>query len=147
MTSVPAPLTFAPIAFKHWARSTTSDPRTLETLCASKQVPVLDIDLGAHRLQPLDVLIHRTQADGAPAGKTYPGLAAARDERAQDEDRRPHGLDEVVRRERIRHRVRAQLVSVGPGLADPQSHLGEQSAGRRDVAQLRHILDRQTLAR
>ena len=108
---------------------------------------MLDTDFGAHRLQPLDVLIDRTQADGATARQTYSSLAAPSDEWTQDENRRPHGLDEVVRRERIRHRVGAQFVSVGAGFADPQPHLGEKSAGRRDVAQPRHILDRQTLAR
>jgi hypothetical protein len=35
-------------------------------------VALLDVDLGAHRLQALDVLVDRPRADGAAAGQRHP---------------------------------------------------------------------------
>jgi hypothetical protein len=80
------------------------DARALEALGAGHDVPVFDGDLRAHRLQPLDVLIDRTRADGAAAGQRHTGLAETRQQRAQHQDRGPHGLDQIVGRlDRIDH--------------------------------------------
>jgi hypothetical protein len=61
-------------------------------------VAVLDHDLGAHGLHALDVLVHRARADGAAAGQRHRGLAKARQQRAQRQDRGAHGLDQLVGR-------------------------------------------------
>ena len=51
----------------------------LQPARARVDVAVLEIDLGAHRLQALDVLVHGPQADRAAAGQRHARLAAARD--------------------------------------------------------------------
>ena len=61
-------------------------------------VAVLDRDLGAHRLQALDVLVDRARADGAAARQRHLGLAEARQQRTQRQHRRAHGLDQLVGR-------------------------------------------------
>ena len=61
-------------------------------------VAVLDRDLGAHRLQALDVLVDRTRADRAAAGQRHRRVAKAGQQRAQHHDRGAHRLDQLVRR-------------------------------------------------
>ena len=61
-------------------------------------VAVLERDLGAHRLEALQVLIDRARADRAAAGQRDARAAVARDERAEHEHARAHRLDELVRR-------------------------------------------------
>ena len=61
-------------------------------------VAVLDVDLGAHRLQALDVLVDRPRADRAAARQRDPRLAEARQQRTEHQDRRAHRLDQLVRR-------------------------------------------------
>ena len=70
-------------------------------------------DFGAHGLQPRHVDVDRARTDRAAAGQRNVGAAEARDERAEHEDRGPHGLDELVRREVV-------LVVVGVDL-DPHA--------------------------
>ena len=78
------------------------DARALQARAALRQlgdhVAVLDLDLGAHRLQALDVLVDRARADGAAAGQRHRGLAEARQQRAQHQHRGAHGLHQLVRR-------------------------------------------------
>ena len=55
-------------------------------------------DLGAERLQALEVQVDRPGADGAAAGEGDASLAGAGQERAQHQDRGPHLGDDVVGR-------------------------------------------------
>ena len=59
-------------------------------------VAVLEVDLGAHGLQALQVLVDGPGADGAAAGQGHPGLAEAGQQRPQHQHRGPHGLDQLV---------------------------------------------------
>src|SRR5690606_34457367 len=48
-----------------------ADGRTLETCGTCHDVTVFDVDLCAHRGQPLDVLVDGALADGAAAGQAH----------------------------------------------------------------------------
>ncbi len=76
------------------------ETRTGEAPRTRADVTVLEVDLDAHRGEPLHVLVDGAQADRAAAGQRDARLAAARDERPQRQDRRAHRLDELVGGER-----------------------------------------------
>ncbi len=61
-------------------------------------VALLDIDLGTHRSQALDVLIDRPRADRTAARQRNPGFTRARHQRPQHEDRSAHGFHHLVGR-------------------------------------------------
>ena len=61
-------------------------------------VAVIDLDLGSHTCQPVDVQVDRALADGATARKRDPGATPAGQDRAQHQDRGTHRLDQFVRR-------------------------------------------------
>ena len=70
-----------------------------ETLRRSRDdVAVVDVDVGAERLQRLDEEIDRARADGAAAGQRHPRLTHARQQRADDPEARAHPRDEIVGR-------------------------------------------------
>ena len=77
-------------------------------------VAVLEPDLGAQLLERQEVQVDRPHADGAPAGQRHAHRSRARQERPQDENRRPHRLDELVR-ERPRTRWTAPRSWPPPG--------------------------------
>jgi hypothetical protein len=79
------------------------DPRTLQPRGAGDDVAVLDRDVGAERLQALDVLVDRPGADGAAARQRHPRLAEAGDQRPEHQDRGAHRLHQVVGRLLARH--------------------------------------------
>ena len=84
--------------------------RALEALGAGLDVAVLDVNIGAHGLQARDVDVDRARADRAAAGQRHIGAAEARQQRPQHQDRRAHGLHQLVGREvfldRATHRPR-----------------------------------------
>ena len=125
------------------------DARALQACQALAQsgdhVPVLDDDLGAHGAQAHDVLVHGPRANGATAGQRYPGLAETRQQRAQREHRRAHGLHQLVGRLRP-----AQATGVDPHhtvvvALDSDAHIADQLDHGRDVLQPRNILQRDRL--
>ena len=100
---------------------------------------VFDDDVGAHRLQPGDVEIDRPRADGAAARQGHVGLTEAGHQRAQDENRCPHGLDQFVGR-------LASIDVAGVDLdaqliinRDLHAHHLQQRQHGRDVLEVRHI--------
>ena len=105
------------------------DARALQAPGAGDDVAVLDDDLGAHRLQPLDVLVDRPRADRAAAGQRDARLAEAREQRAEDEDRRAHRLDELVRRLVRGHAVGAQRQRRGRRARPSRGRRRASSAG------------------
>ena len=76
----------------------------------------------AHRLQALDVLVDRTQADRAAARQRHLRLAAAREQRTQHQDRGAHRLHQLVGRDRAEidasalelHRIGARASTATP---------------------------------
>ena len=72
------------------------DGRARELVGLGLDVAVLEADGRPELLQAADVEVDRPRADGAAAGQGDDGLAEAGQERAEDEDGRPHGPDELV---------------------------------------------------
>ncbi len=123
------------------------ESRALEPGRAGVDVAVRQIDLRAHRLQALDVLVDRPQADRAAAGQRHARLAGARDQRSEREDRRAHRLHELVRRERPVDRRRVERHGAGLAGLHVDAHLREQRLHRLHVVQPRHVGERQRLGR
>jgi hypothetical protein len=101
---------------------------------------VLDADLGAHRLQALDVLVDRARADRAAARQRHLRLAEARQQRPQHEDRRAHGLDQLVRRDQVvdARRVEPHAAAVRFAL---HAHLVQDLQRGAHVLQVRHVVE------
>ncbi|KAG1433795.1 hypothetical protein G6F57_021917 [Rhizopus arrhizus] len=78
----------------------------LQALGRGLDEAVLDHDLGAQRLQALDVLVDRARTDRAAARQRHFRSAEAGQQRAQHQDRGAHGLDQLVRRHMLVHRTR-----------------------------------------
>ena len=78
-------------------RHVKGDVGSLETVAASLNIAVLQIKVRAHLFQPLEVLIHGARADGATAGQSNARFADARQQRAEAENRRAHGTDQIIR--------------------------------------------------
>ncbi len=64
-------------------------------------IAVFERDRGAHRLEPLEVLIDRPGADRAAARERHAGAAVAGDERAEHQHRSAHLADQLVGRVRL----------------------------------------------
>ena len=84
-------------------------PRALEPPGARADVAAFDVDVRAHGLQARDVDVHRARADGAAAGQRHVGLAEARQQRPEHQDRRAHGLHQLVGREALARGRRIDL--------------------------------------
>ena len=104
-------------------------------------VAVLHRDLRAHRLQALDVLIDRPRADRAAARQRHRRLAEAGQQRAEDENRGAHRLDELVGRLARGHLGGAQRHPIGAAGAalGRHAHVAQQLEGGLDVMQRRHV--------
>jgi hypothetical protein len=59
-------------------------------------IALLNLDLGAHCGEALDVLVDRPRADGATAGQRHARLAGPRQQWSQHQDGGTHGLDHLV---------------------------------------------------
>jgi len=59
-------------------------------------VAALDLDLGAHLFQRLEMQIDRAGADGAAAGQRHLGFAAAGQQRAQHQHRGAHLAHQII---------------------------------------------------
>jgi hypothetical protein len=112
--------------------------------------PTVKLDPGAHLLQPFDVQVDRPGPDGAAAGKRDSGLAAARQQRTQNENAGAHLSHQIVRRHGVddragakRHRLAAARSSAPSVAADLHPHRRQQIRHGRDVGQIRHIRQRQ----
>ena len=102
----------------------------------------MQIDLGAQRLDGLQVQIHRTRADGAAAGQRHLGLARARHQRAQHVERGPHLADQVIGRKAAGdlRRVQKGLLAVGAvALGHLHAQARQQLAQKAGVGQARHV--------
>ena len=121
------------------------EARAGEPRRARADVAAVEIDLGAHRHEALDVQVDRTQADAASARQRHARFAAARDERAQREDRRAHRLHQLVGRERPVDRAGVERHLARRTGAAPHAHLRQELFHRARVVELRHVGDRQRL--
>ncbi len=109
-------------------------------------IAVIEVDFGAHRHQALNMLIDRSQADRTSAGQGNTRLATAREQWAERQDRRPHGLDHLIGGKwPVDGRGAKRKRSVLPlGI---YAHLAEERLHRTHVVQARHIGQRHRLRR
>ena len=104
-------------------------------------VAVLDGDFGAHRLQALDVLVHRPGADGATARQRHARFTAARHQRAEHQYRRPHGLDQFIGCHSVVNAPAIEANGIAAAL-DLHSHLRQQTEHGGDVVEIGNIAER-----
>ena len=100
-------------------------PRPGQTVCVRVHEAVLDLHARAHGFQAAQVHVDLAAPDEVTAGQRHPRLAAPRDERPEDVERRPHQRNELVRR------FRTQLAA----RVDPDLVAGEQLDVRTDRTQ------------
>ena len=112
---------------------------------ARHHVTVLHFDVGSHGGQALDVLVHRTRANGAAARQGDFGMAEAGQQRSERQHRGAHGLDQFVRGfgrvQRAGIQVQQTIFStfgLHPHVADQLEHGGH-------VLEARHIAQRHRL--
>ena len=105
-----------------------------------------DRDLGAHRLQTLDVLINRPRTDGAAARQRYLGFTETRQQWTEYQNRCAHGLDQLVRCFQFGDvaAVEGDAVAV---FSDAQTHLPHQLQDGRHILQMRNVRQLQIIGR
>jgi hypothetical protein len=118
------------------------EPCTVELLRTRADIPIVDRDRRTHRAQAHDVQIHGPSADSAAARQRHIGMAISTEQRAQDQDRRAHRLDELVRREKLLDTRRISDDAAFGAMLGRDAHALQQLQRRRDVVQLGHVADR-----
>ena len=115
------------------------DVRTPQAAGAGANVAVLDLDVGAHRFQSLDVQVDWPRADGAAAWQRHFGLTKAGQQWSQYQDRGAHGTHQLVRGLEGLNRARVHL-DAHP-LVDHQvhAHATQQLHGGGDILQVRDV--------
>ena len=108
---------------------------------------MIDLNIGAHGLQSLDVQIHRALADRATAGQRHARLAEAGNHRPQHQNRRTHRLDQIVMGFEVSHVRRFDLDAEFRVLRHGRTGGREQLDHGADVGQIRHVAQTQRLAR
>ncbi len=142
MTVSPSASVAAIIRFSVPVTVTVSSTRRapLQALGAGADVAALDVDVGAHGLQPGDVDVHRTRADGAAAGQRDVGAPEARHQRPQHQDRGAHGLHQLVGREALLDAWSASTsMRMRSSMVTRHAHAPEQLDGGGHVLQVRHV--------
>ncbi|MCY1537361.1 hypothetical protein D9M68_728520 [compost metagenome] len=92
------------------------------------------------------MLVDRPRADAAATRQRDPGLAEARHQRPQHQDRRAHGLDQLVRRlERVD--VGAVERDRGAILFGAHAHQAQQLERGAHVLQVGHVIQRDGIGR
>ena len=110
-------------------------------------IAALDLDLGTHGLQGLQMQIHRAGADGAAAGQGHLGIAEAGQQRTQHQHRGAHLAHQIIGRGGIGDIGRRQLqhptgmAAIGSLTVERQHDavLGQQIGHGGDIHQMRQI--------
>ena len=118
------------------------DLRSLQPAALQIHEPVINLHIRSHLEKRLNVLIDRTGTDRAAAGERHPGGTEPRSERAEHEDRRPHGLHELIRGDGARH-VRGTQPDGFPFLMAGNAHAFKQAQHRLHVREMRHVMQHQ----
>ena len=116
------------------------DPRPFEPLCRCLDIAMLQTDIRAESLQPFQMLVDGSGADGAAAGKRHPRPAVPGQKRPENQHRGAHGLDQIIGRLDIVDRCGVDSDNIAVPL-DPGAERLQHLDGGVDVAQKRHIAD------
>src|SRR5262249_53402495 len=116
-------------------------PRSLQALGTGLDVTILYMNVGAHRLQPRDVNVHRARADRAAARQRYVRMTETRHQWPEHQDGRTHRLDQLIGREVFADRRGIHLDAHALIDGDAHTHAAEQLDRGRDVLEVRHIAD------
>ncbi len=68
----------------------------VQALGLGLDIALVQGDFHPHGLEALEVQVNGPGADGAAAGERHAGLAGPGHQRPQDQDRSPHGLDQLI---------------------------------------------------
>ena len=138
----------------------TADEAALR--CFGQHVAILEGNRRAEGLHGFEVQINRAGADGAAAGQRHLRAAFAGEDGAEHEDRSAHGAHEVVRCGDVvdgfaGQRQLAGVVAgctgikqrAGGGIAQAERRavLHQQLGHRRDIGEVRYVIERDFLAR
>ncbi len=118
--------------------------RTLEPRSARAHVTVFPRGSLHPWLQARDMNVHRPRTDGTAAGQRHIGLAEARQQRPEHQDRRAHGLHQLVGRDVFGDAARIHHHALLLAQRHLHAHARQQLDHRGDVLQVRHVahLDR-----
>ena len=113
-----------------------------QTLGTGMNVAVAHVNLRTHLRQPLEMQVDRPAADRAAARQRDFGLAETRHQRPKHQNRRPHGLHQIIGRDEA---VDAACVDFDvqllvDGKAD--THPAQQFHRGGDIQQMRHVAHR-----
>ncbi len=116
---------------------------------AGIDVAGLETDLGAERFKPLEMDVDRPRADGAAARQRNAGLARARQQRAQHQDRGAHLRDDVVGRLGVSDVAadRQGMAGAVLDILDRDAVLFEQQPHGGDVVDPWHVAEHHALRR
>ncbi len=118
-------------------------------------IAALELDFGAERLERGQMQIDGARADGAAARQRDFRLAAARHERSEHPETRPHarhhlvgrrGVDDVRRGEPEGLAVARALARLLAGDGDVNPVIAQDAGKKADVGEARNIVQRQRLA-
>ena len=116
-----------------------ADHGALQAAGARHDIAVLDVDIGAQRGQALDMLVDRALPDRAAAWQAHARLAKARDQRPEHQDRRAHGLDELVRRLECAELIGGDGDAVVRVAHGAHAHVAQQLERGGDVVEPGHV--------
>ncbi len=113
------------------------DVGAAQPVAMAHDVAFFQLEGGAHELQALQVLVHRTRADGAAAGQGHAGLADAGQQRAQAEHRGPHGAHQIIGG--LGQQAAGRQLHAVPAVAAGAAQHVQELDGGMDVAQVGHV--------
>jgi len=113
----------------------------LEAAGAGANVAALNLDVGAHGLQPGHVDIDGARTDGAATRQGDVRATKSGHQRAEHQDRGAHRLHQVVRREAFLQCRGIHFDAQPFGDGHTHAHAAEQFDRGGDILQVRHIAD------
>ena len=116
-----------------------------QTSCLRPNVAVFDLDGCAHRAQAGHVQIDGPCTNRTAAGQGHVRPAESPEQRTEDQNGCPHGLDQFIRSRIVIEIGGIDLDSHPVVNRRLDTHAAEQFDGRRHIPQMRHIADNDPL--
>jgi hypothetical protein len=95
----------------------------------------------AHFGETVDMQIYRPRTDSTATGQRHQRLAITGQQRPEDQDRRTHGLHELVGCVELANAARIHFDVHGLVHDQVDTHAAQQLHGRGDVVQVRNVAD------